>query len=276
MTSAESDPRPAPDPDSDAALAIAAAEAGAAVALAMYGKSRVHFDKSPTDFATDADLAAEAAVLDVLRKARPEDALVGEESGASGSETSGRRWLVDPLCGTLNYAALTPLVSVNVTLQVGSELAAAASADPFNGEVFWTDGQAAFVRAQGVDQRLTGPATSHLVDIDLDVPTVDPAGFRPAELIGDPLFTRSFRTRILSTTLALAWVAAGRHAAYVSAGDMRDSVHYSAGIALCQAAGCVVTGLRGQPLHTGPGGLVAAADEQTHAELVALINRQFD
>jgi myo-inositol-1(or 4)-monophosphatase len=44
---------------------------------------------------------------------------------------------------------------------------------------------------------------------------------------------------------------------------------------LCQAAGCVVTGLHGQPLHTGARGLVAAADHETHAALLAVIGRRF-
>jgi myo-inositol-1(or 4)-monophosphatase len=79
---------------------------------------------------------------------------------------------------------------------------------------------------------------------------------------------------VVSTTLAVAWVAAGRRAAYVTDGQLRDSVHFAAGIALCQAAGCVVTGLDGQPVHTSPGGLVVAADEQTHAALLALVRNQ--
>jgi myo-inositol-1(or 4)-monophosphatase len=78
----------------------------------------------------------------------------------------------------------------------------------------------------------------------------------------------------VSTTLAVAWVAAGRRAAYVTDGHLRDSVHFAAGIAVCQAAGCVVTGIDGQPLHTGTGGLLAAADEQPHAALLTLIGKQ--
>jgi len=81
---------------------------------------------------------------------------------------------------------------------------------------------------------------------------------------------------VLSTTLALAWVAAGRRAAYVTEGDLRDSVHFAGGIAVCRAAGCVVTGLRGQPLDTGIGGLVAAADAETHAELISIIEELED
>ncbi len=76
---------------------------------------------------------------------------------------------------------------------------------------------------------------------------------------------------MVSTTLALAWVAAGRRAAYVTDGHLRDSVHFAAGLALCRAAGCVVTGIDGQPLHTGAGGVVAAADAETHAALLDLI-----
>jgi myo-inositol-1(or 4)-monophosphatase len=51
-------------------------------------------------------------------------------------------------------------------------------------------------------------------------------------------------------------------------------VHFTTGIALCQAAGCVVTNLDGQAVHTGIHGLVAAADPETHQELIGLVARQ--
>jgi myo-inositol-1(or 4)-monophosphatase len=76
----------------------------------------------------------------------------------------------------------------------------------------------------------------------------------------------------LSTTLAVAWVAAGRRAAYVTDGNLRDSVHFTAGLALCRAVGCIVTDLRGRHLHTGPG-VIAAADDETHAILLEIIGR---
>ena len=59
------------------------------------------------------------------------------------------------------------------------------------------------------------------------------------------------------------------------AGAARQYSGTLGGIALCQAAGCVVTGLRGEPVHTGAGGLLVAADQPTHATLLALIDRQF-
>jgi len=260
-----------PVPDSD--LAIEAARAGGAVVRALYGQTLARFDKSPGDFATAADIEAEQAIVDILRAARPGDAVLGEEGGRTGAATADRLWLVDPLCGTLNYAARTPLVAVNVALRTGDAITAAATADPFAGEVFWTDGHGAFVRHDGRDDRLMPSAASRLVDVNLDGPVPPGPDFRAARLLADPEFAAEFGPRVLSTTLAVAWVAAGRRAAYVTDGDLRDSVHFTAGIALCRAAGCVVTGVRGQPLHTGAGGLLAAADPDTHARLLALVDK---
>lgn len=258
----------------DQDVAIAAAQAGAAVVRARYGASLTRFEKSAGDFATAADIEAENAVLDVLRSARPEDAVTGEESGRTGASAAERMWLVDPLCGTLNYAVRNMLVAVNVALRTGSTVTVAVSADPFADEVFWTDGTSAHVRRDGVDEQLRPSAESRLVDVNLDPPFPNAPRFRAVRLLADTGFVERFRPRVVSTTLAVAWVAAGRRAAYVTDGDLRDSVHFASGIALCQAAGCVVTGIEGQPLHTGVGGLVVAADHQTHAALLALLGNQ--
>ncbi len=250
-------------------------DAGAAVVRARFGTALARFDKAPMDFATDADIEAERAILDVLRAARPADAFQGEELGGSGDAASGRTWLIDPLCGTANFAAQTPLVAVNVALREGDGIAVGASGAPLSGEVFWTDGDAAYVRRDGGDTVLRPTAVTRLVDLNLDTEEPRGDGFRPARVLGDPAFLAAFRPRVSSSTLALAWVAAGRRAGYVTGGDQRDSVHASSGIALCRAAGCVLTGLRGEPLHTGTRGLVAAADRETHEALLAVIARGF-
>jgi myo-inositol-1(or 4)-monophosphatase len=259
---------------SDAEVAVAAAEAGAAVVRARFGTSLARFEKSAMDFATDADIDAEKAILEVLRTARPTDAYQGEELGASGDDSSDRTWLIDPLCGTLNFAAQTPMMAVNVALRDHGSIEVAASADPLAAEVFWTDGHAAYVRHDGDDAALAPSAATRLVDVNLDVPHPNSDWFQTARMLAYPTFMTAFQPRVVSTTLALAWVASGRHAAYVTDGDIRDSVHFSSGVALCQAAGCVVSGLQGQPLHTGVGGLVAAADAETHAALIAIINQR--
>jgi myo-inositol-1(or 4)-monophosphatase len=92
------------------------------------------------------------------------------------------------------------------------------------------------------------------------------------DLVAHPGFVERFRPRVVSTTLALAWVAAGKRAAYVTDGDqLSDSVHFAAGIALCRAAGCLVTGLDGAPIGRASRGLVVAADAETHGQLMSMI-----
>jgi myo-inositol-1(or 4)-monophosphatase len=250
-------------PSADWELAIAAAQAAAAVVRARFGTAMTRFEKSPGDFATEADLEAEQAILDMIRAARPEDAVVGEETGRTGAGRNDRVWLVDPLCGTHNYAAGIRLVSVNVALRAGGNLVAAASADPFGAEVFWTDGTGAAIRRGDTDQPLCPSAGSRLVDVDLHGASIR----RVSPAIG-----QRFHLRAAGSSLPLAWVAAGRCAAYITAGQTRDSVHFASGIAICRAAGCVVTDLAGRPLDAGTAGLIVAADPQTHAALMALVN----
>jgi myo-inositol-1(or 4)-monophosphatase len=251
----------------DAEVAIAAAHAGARALRARYGGSLTRFAKSATDFATEADLEAERAVHDVIAAAFPDDAFLGEEGGLTGATDAARTWLVDPLCGTLNFAARTPLACVNVALRKDGVLSAAAVADPFTGEVLWTDGVSAFLRTDE-DVPLTPTAATALVDIDFDG-VVD----WPIALVSSPEFVGRFGPRVSSTSLALAWVATGQRAAYVHGGDTRKSVHFAAGIALCRAAGCVVTDLAGRDVSGSADGLVAAADEETHTAVLAAIAR---
>ena len=266
------------NPD-DTGVAIAAARAGADVVRSMYGRRLGRIDKGAGDFATAADVAAEKAILGVIRAARPDDAVLGEEGGQQGAADAVRQWWVDPLCGTLNYAVGNMLVAVNVALRDG----AAAVADPFSGEVFFTDGESAWVRHDGADTRLAPTSATRLVDVNLDPPFPSAPAFRAVDLLAHPGFVERFRPRVVSTTLALAWVAAGRRAAYVTdGGDLLGSVHFAAGIALCRAAGCLVTGIDGTPI--GPAnpdgqanpagqahrGLVVAADAETHGLLLSM------
>ncbi len=252
----------------DAGVASAAARAGADVVRGMYGQRLARIDKGAGDFATAADVAAEKAILHVIRAARPDDAVLGEEGGQQGATKSARQWLVDPLCGTLNYAVGTTLVAVNVALRDG----AAAVADPFSGEIFCTDGATAWVRHDGADAELAPTPASHLVDVNLDPPFPGAPGFRAVDLLAHPGFVERFRPRVVSSTLALAWVAARKRAAYVTdGGDLSGSVHFAAGIALCRAAGCVVTGIDGAPVGQAGRGLVVAADGETHQLLMSMV-----
>ena len=257
----------------DFEVAIAVAAEGAAVVRRCFGTTLDRLDKGAGDFATNADIEAENTMLALLHRERPEDAILGEESGRSGASGDLRIWLIDPLCGTLNYAARMRVVAVNAALKVEGRFIAAAVADPFNDEIFWTDSVSAFMHADGQDTPLVPNGSSKLVDLNFDPPFPNAPTFKAVTLAADSGFADSFRPRVVSSSLALAWVATGQRAAYVTDGDVRDSVHFVAGLAICQAAGCTVTDLRGRAWGSGATGLLAAADSETHTILLGLVRK---
>ncbi|MYF36586.1 MAG: inositol monophosphatase [Synechococcus sp. SB0678_bin_12] len=98
------------------AVARRAAEAGARQLRHFDGKSFTVRSKGRLgDLITDADEAAEAAVLDVLRRDTPAIPVLAEESGHHG-ETGDLLWCVDPLDGTTNFAHGYPFFATSVGL----------------------------------------------------------------------------------------------------------------------------------------------------------------
>nr|WP_151775309.1 inositol monophosphatase family protein [Streptomyces abyssomicinicus] len=90
---------------------------------------------SPIDVVTEMDLAAEKLIIDLISARRPDDGFLGEE-GASSVGTSGVRWVVDPLDGTVNYLYGLPAWSVSVAAEVDGETVAGVVEVPMRGESF--------------------------------------------------------------------------------------------------------------------------------------------
>ncbi len=72
---------------------------------------------SVTDVVTEADRASEALIRERIRAARPDDGILGEEGGDSPG-TSGVRWVVDPIDGTVNYFLGLPHYAVSIGVEV--------------------------------------------------------------------------------------------------------------------------------------------------------------
>ena len=231
----------------DAEVAVAAALAAVSHSWASLPRNaHPHLDEGGVDFATDIDIEAEHAILDVTTTNRPDDRIVAEESGLTGDPDARRRsWLVDPICGTLNFAAGTGPVAINVALRERDSIVAAAVVDPLAPDVNWSDRTGAWRRFDERDVLLEPTAMSRLVDLNIDASTADRPGLVTLALIADPQFAERFGLRVVSTSIALAWVASGQRAAYITDGNVADSVHFAAGIGLCKAAGCVISDLDG-------------------------------
>lgn len=88
---------------SDGELAVTlVTEAGKLAATMRAGGLQTMYKTSVSDVVTAADHAAEKLILDVLRRVRPDDGILGEE-GASHPSASGRTWVIDPVDGTCNF-----------------------------------------------------------------------------------------------------------------------------------------------------------------------------
>jgi myo-inositol-1(or 4)-monophosphatase len=218
------------------------------------GGERATASKSTaTDPVSEADLAAERAIRDVISTARPGDAILGEEGGET-QEGAGLRWIVDPLDGTVNFLFGVPQWCVSVAVHDDDGGLAGVVYDPLREELF-------------VGERGAGPPTLNGVEVH---------GSRRAELDSALIATgfaydaavREVQAQVLtrllprvrdvrrmgSAALDLAWTAAGRYDAFYERG-----VHIwdtAAGTVLCTAAGLDVRPL--DATDEAPAGIVVA------------------
>ncbi|MGF1520874.1 MAG: inositol monophosphatase family protein [Leptolyngbyaceae cyanobacterium] len=118
-------------------IATEAALAGGAILQDYWGKLESIEEKGPGDLVTEADKAAEAAVLDVLGRHLPDHPILAEESGAIGKSVgSPFLWAIDPLDGTTNYTHQYPFSAVSVGLLIDGYPTVGAIFDPFHKELF--------------------------------------------------------------------------------------------------------------------------------------------
>ncbi len=234
-----------PDPHDLLVLAVDLARAAGRLAadLRSGGLPETGSKSTPTDLVTAADRASEELVVAGLRAARPDDAVLGEEGGASAGE-SGVRWLLDPIDGTVNYVYGLPQYAVSLAAEVDGVVVAGVVHNPASGEE-WTATRGGGAWRDG--QRLTGPRASSVEAALLGTGFGYDAG-RRAEQAGVVAAllpeVRDIR-RFGSAALDLCFVAEGRLDAYYERG--LNPWDRAAGGLIAEEAGVLVTGLRGEP-----------------------------
>jgi histidinol-phosphatase len=130
----------------DLDLAMAAAVAGSRLAMSYVARMADvgHSRKPDGSLVTDADQAVETAIAGMLSAGRPGDAVLGEEGGQRGG--GDRRWIIDPIDGTAEFAAGTDRWLVLVALEISFEVAVAVAAAPAQRRLWWAArGAGAFV-----------------------------------------------------------------------------------------------------------------------------------
>jgi myo-inositol-1(or 4)-monophosphatase len=249
-------------------LAIEVARAaGDLLRSELLGPRRIAFKGSPTNLVTEMDARAEALIVDRLLGTFPDDAILAEERGAAAGR-SGRRWIIDPLDGTTNYAHGLPIFGVSIALEVGGRVQLGVVYDPSQRELFVAErGAGAFCN----DARLT-VSTATTLDASLlatgfpyDIRVKDDNNLR--EYAAFAVRTRGVR-RLGSAVLYLAWLAAGRFDGYW---ELRlGPWDVAAGGLMVEEAGGRLTAITGGPLDL-EAPTVIASNGQIHDAILAVL-----
>ena len=267
-----------------ATTALNGAHAAAEVHRAWFGRlERIEY-KSRHDPVTVADREAEAAIAGILRRAFPEHALLGEETGRQGE--SAHTWLIDPLDGTYNYAHAIPWFAVSIALEHGGR--------PIVGVILHTMFEEVYVAEAG-----RGAFAARLRDLPPEPPAWDTLpGWRPLHVtrlsrLDEATLATGFphnvaetginldhfsnflraaaRTRAMgSAALALAAVALGQTEGYWEIGP--SAWDFAAGALIVEEAGGRVTDLRGRTLDTY-GRQILATNGLIHDQAQAVLAR---
>jgi len=256
-----------------------AARAGGKVLLERQGHIRAR-QKGPKDVVTDADLASQQVIRDVLLGAYPDHLFLGEEDlpgqSTQGVETEREvdadqyRWVVDPLDGTINYVHNLQSFSVSVALEKAGKVLVGVVFDPVADECFRAAaGKGAFLNEERI-------GTS---DCELMVDALVAASFSANAERGSVEFRRFIEVvlacqsirRLGSAALNMCYVASGRLDGYFAASVNRWDV--AAGVLILREAGGVLSSLDGSPFDLARPKFACAGTAALHAQLLEILAR---
>ena len=232
----------------------AARAAGRLLRDELSGARRIAFKGSPTNLVTEMDQRAEALILERLRGAFPDDAILAEEQGAA-SGRSGRRWIVDPLDGTTNYAHGLPVFGVSIALEIARRLVLGVVYDPSRDELFVGErGAGATLNDTPIRVSTAAAVGESLLVTGFPYNIRETRDTNLAEYAAFSLRARAVR-RLGSAVIDLAYVACGRFDGYweLRLGAWDDA----AGAVLGEEAGGRITGIDGGALEVDAPTLLA-------------------
>jgi myo-inositol-1(or 4)-monophosphatase len=224
------------------ALAVEAARRAGGLLLERFegGHERALATKStPTDLVSEADLASECTIRKLLSGARPDDGFLGEEGGEEGG-SSGLRWVVDPLDGTINFLFGIPQWCVSVAVADEQGALAGAIFDPCRQELFCATRHNAptlngtLIKAS-TRQELASAMVATGLAYDATVRVAQ------AEVLARVVPRIRDIRRFGSAALDLAWTAAGRYDAYFERTVKPWDI--AAGVLICRRVGLSVLDL---------------------------------
>ena len=124
------------DLHADLALALRLADAADAASMARFDATDLDVRlKADATHVTEADLATERAIREILEAERPDDGVFGEEFGVTGS--TERQWIIDPIDGTANYLKGIPMWTSLIALSIDGVPRVGVASQPALGRRWW-------------------------------------------------------------------------------------------------------------------------------------------
>jgi myo-inositol-1(or 4)-monophosphatase len=245
----------------------AARAAGQLLVSELEGSRRIAYKGTPTNLVTEMDARAEDLIVRRLAAAFPDDAILAEERGAQAGR-SGRRWIIDPLDGTTNYAHGIPVFGVSIGLEVAGRVELGVAFDPNRDELFVAEpGGGATLNGRRLAVSSAATLRESLLTTGFPYNVAETADNNLREYAAFAVRSRGVR-RMGSAVLDLCWLAAGRYDGFweLTLGPW----DVAAGGLLVEEAGGRVTNLRGGPLDIDAPTLVAS-NGRIHDALLAVL-----
>ena len=241
-----------------AAVARQAAQAGAEQLVHHFGQlERIREKGRAGDLVTEADVAAEQAVLMVLEAHTPELGVLAEESGRKAGSSSELEWCVDPLDGTTNYAHRYPFFGTSIGLTWRGQPLLGALAVPALQQLYWAaPGLGAWCNESRIQVSNCDSLASSLLVTGFAYDRHERLDNNYAEFAWFTHRTRGVR-RGGAAAVDLAFVADGRLDGYWERG--LSPWDLAAGVVLVEQAGGVVCAYDGGPADLAEGRLIACS-----------------
>lgn len=225
-------------------------------------------EKSRSNLVTEADLASQTAIVDLLRSRFPQHGFLGEEDLGHDQPATDYRWIIDPLDGTTNYVHGFPYYAVSIGLEQHGEMIAGVVFDPVRDELF----SAAKGSGASLNRRKLKCSEIATLDQALVIASL-PVGTSAADLAVKRFLNvvphAQSVQRTGSAALNLAYLAAGRLDAFWSTSlkpwDM------AAGVLLVNEAGGQITQINGDLFQLEYPNLLASNGSGIHGELRNLL-----
>ena len=254
--------------------AIQAAKEAGSIILGKFGElseQDIH-PKEFKDFVTGADKESEKRIAEILTAAFPEDSLLCEE-GSSASGTSGRKWIVDPLDGTLNFIHSFPVFCVSIALSdSNNELLVAVVYQPVLDELFTAE-KGKGTKLNGKPVRISDRQDTQQLLIATGIPFKEYHYLESyVSMLKDVIHDSAGIRRAGSAAIDLAYTACGRFDAFWE--YKLYPWDYAAGVLLVREAGGIVTGFDGNPDVFAHHSIIAGNPE-THAMIAAKAKKHF-